>query len=99
MSDQKHNQTEIDARVRCYYYQKGSCTKPNCTFVHDMLVKSRPPSCSNWENGNCRYENSCKFFHGCGEDQDVRDMSPEDQKNKKNSASKGASAMNWRRGN
>jgi hypothetical protein len=83
-------------RPRCYYYQKGSCTKQNCTFMHDNLVKARPPMCTNWENGNCRYENSCKFYHGCSDEQDIRDLPPVENKNQSQKI-KGPSSMNWRR--
>ena len=62
-----------DDDIRCWYYQSpGGCSNPNCTYVHDEKFPARPPNCVFWDEGNCRNESSCTFFHDSGNDEDVR---------------------------
>ena len=59
-------------KPRCYYFQTSGCSKKDCFFVHDHRVTARPPVCSFWEHGHCRFEQDCVYFHDDGSDKDVR---------------------------
>jgi hypothetical protein len=61
-------------RPRCWYFQshpKG-CSREDCFFCHDYNIVARPPVCTYWDRGTCRFSDDCVFFHDKGNDVDVR---------------------------
>jgi hypothetical protein len=50
----------MERRKVCRYFERGSCKKDNCPFVH---LKENRKTCNFYMEGNCRKGASCNFYH------------------------------------
>ncbi|KAI9100570.1 hypothetical protein DFS34DRAFT_578592 [Phlyctochytrium arcticum] len=48
--------------MHCRFFALGSCTKSNCTFIHDRDNSSKAV-CSYYLKGHCRFDNYCALSH------------------------------------
>ena len=50
----------MERRKICRYFERGSCKKDNCPFVH---LKENRKNCNFYMEGNCRKGANCNFYH------------------------------------
>ena len=61
-----HNDGYVPKNPICKFFLNSGCTKENCSFSHDELVKKKRAEtpCKNFaETGTCAYGEKCSFLH------------------------------------
>ncbi len=68
----------MERRKVCRYFERGSCKKENCPFVH---LRENRKNCAFYMEGACRKGDKCNFYHPPKEEEKI-EMLKEELKNK-----------------
>ena len=58
----------------CRYFERGSCRKDNCPFVH---IKNNRKECHFYAQGYCRKGDKCNFYHPPKEEHKIAELKKE----------------------
>jgi hypothetical protein len=68
----------MERRKICRYFERGSCKKENCPFVH---LRENRKNCVFYMEGRCNKGNNCNFYHPPKEEEKLANLK-EELKNK-----------------
>ena len=61
----------MERRKVCRYFERGSCKKDKCPFVH---IKENRKPCTFYMEGRCNKGSNCNFYHPPKEEEKLANL-------------------------